>query len=296
MSYDVPSAYSGPGFSGNPEQPVPNKRGRKRDREPNHNKQTRRVVSTQRKLFLVFAVLVGLLAVLALNTKTATTYVARTVAPINSLTEIGESQIEVVAIDSSAIEPDTFSGSDAGTVREEVLAAIKGKRTGSQIGAQQQLRLAMFVDTLTPSTPLGVDERLLSISARAASAVVGTIRSGDRVDVFGTTAQGLSGLLGSDVEVVAVSIASAQLDSASQEQLNSKEKSLVDLVPGDPIPGTYVLRVRVSDVPRFIAADSGGNIYLALRGRDAGVTESRPADLTSALCGSDRTISSCTRG
>lgn len=293
-TYEVPANYNGPGFNGSPEQPAPRKgkRGRKDSGAP---KPTRRVVGTQRRLFLIFAVLVGLTAVLAINNSTSKTYVARTALPVNAFTEIGEAQIEIVAVDEGSIEPDTFSGSDSDEVLKAVLDAITGKRTATQLGAQQQLRLPLFIDVLSPSTPLGPDERLLSISARAGSAVIGTIRTGDRVDVYGTTSQGLSGLLGSDIEVVAVSVAPDQLDSASQEQIDNKEKGLADLVPGNPIPGTYVLRIRTADVSRYIAADSGGTIYLALRGRDAGQTTSGPADVESALCGTDRSIRSCTR-
>ncbi|MFM7088862.1 MAG: RcpC/CpaB family pilus assembly protein [Candidatus Paceibacterota bacterium] len=291
MSYEIPQQYSGPGVSPQLE-----------DREGNGKlkkgkaKSTKRVVGTQRKLFLVFAVLVGLFAVLALTNTGSKSYVARTSVPINAFTEINESLIEVVAIDSSAIEPDTWSGKSSNEVTSKVLADIVGKRTAFQLGSKQQLRISMFVDRVSPSTPLLPDERLVSISAKASAAVVGSIRAGDKVDVYGTTAQGLSGLLASDIEVVAVSVAPQQLDSASQEQINDKDKTLAELVPGDPIPGTYVLRIRASEVSKIISADSGGAIYLSLRGIDAGVTEESVSDITTAICSGNRSVPSCNRG
>ena len=291
MSYDNPQHYSGPGVSLPSDDNSIKSKSRK-----GKDKSTKRIVGTQRKLFLVFAVLVGLLAVLAVTNTGSKSYVARTSAPVNAFTEITESLIEVVALDSSAVEPDTWSGDSEKSVKERVLTEIVGKRTAIQLGAKQQLRISMFVDRVQPSTPLLADERLVSISAKASAAVVGSIRAGDRVDVYGTTAQGLSGLLASDIEVVAVSVAPQQLDSVSQEQINNKDKTLAELVPGDPIPGTYVLRLRSGDVSKVISADSGGSIYLSLRGADAGITDTSVSDITTAICSTNRSVPSCNRG
>lgn len=275
----APNPYNGPGFSNDA------KSGKKRKRSSaDGSKATRRVVSTQRRLFLIFAVVAGLLAVLLTTQSSKTTYVARSTQAISSLQSFSDGFVETVAIDPGNVEPTAWTGPDAKKLLAEVLAAVNGKRTALPIGSHQQLRPELFSSALEPSVPLGADERLVSVSARASAAIVGTLKEGDHVDVYGASTSGLAGLLASNIEVVAVSVTADQLDSASQEQINQKDKHLSDLVPGAPIPGTYVLRVKSSDVARFFAADSAGKIYLALRGATADITPEVTVDIQAALC------------
>lgn len=287
----APNPYAGPGFA------TETKAGKKRKKGGADNgKATRRVVSTQRRLFLVFAVVAGLLAVLLTTQSSKTTYVARSTQAISSLQSFSDSFIETVAIDPNNVEPTAWTGSDSKKLLAAVLEAVSGKRTALPIGSHQQLRPELFSSALEPSVPLGADERLVSISARASAAIIGTLKEGDHVDVYGAATSGLAGLLAANIEVVAVSVTADQLDSASQEQINQKDKQLSDLVPGTPIPGTYVLRVKSSDVARFIAADAAGRIYLALRGATADITPEVTVDIQAALCaGANAATPACQR-
>lgn len=248
------------------------------------DKTTRRGVNTQRTLFLIFALLAGLLATVAVTASSPSTFVARTTTAVNSLVPMSADQWEVVSVDPEFVEDGAWSGDNADKLILDVKEAIDGKRVGVQLVSGQQLRPTLFIDKIELSTPLTVDERLISISARAGAAVVGTIRPGDRIDLYATAGQGVVGLLGSDVEVVSVSIDSDQLDSAAQAQLNQPDKTLSELVPGEPIPGTYVLRVSAFDVAAYVAADVSGGIFISLRGASAGVTPGIVTDLISALC------------
>ena len=287
-----PNPYQGPGFSGDSGRPAKGKKSKSKDK----TKTTRRVVSTQRKLFLGFAVVVGLLTVLVATSANKGTYIVRTTDAIGALQSIDQSHLETFAVDDAAVEPTAWSGPDARKLMTEVLAAIASKRTSLPIGAHQQLRPELFSTQIETSSPLSPDERLVSISARASAAIVGSLKPGDRVDVYAATTAGLAGLLGSDVEVVAVSITADQLDSASQQQVTQKDKQLSDLVPGNPIPGTYVLRVNAADVARFVAADAGGKVYLSLRGADAGVTPVTTTDIAATLCsGANASNAACQR-
>jgi|LauGreDrversion4_1035100.scaffolds.fasta_scaffold00935_2 Flp pilus assembly protein CpaB len=267
--------FGTPPFSPEPE---PRKGGKGRE------KSTRRAVNTQRTLFIVFAVLAGLLATLAVTVSSPVTYVARTTVAVNSLVELSADQWEVVAVDPDFVEEGAYTGDDAASLLTQVKEDIASKRVGAQLAAKQQLRESLFIDSVELSTPLLTDERLISISARAGAAIVGTVRPGDRIDLYANVGNGVVGLLGSDVEVVMVSVDSDQLDAVAQEQLTNKDKNLSDLVPGQPIPGTYVLRVNAADVPAYVSADATGSIHLSLRGKSAGVTPGAVTDLITALC------------
>ena len=284
-----PSNHPGPGF--NADAPAKKGRGRKESRQT-----TRRVVSTQKRIFLVFSVIFALLVVLFMTSARPSVYIVRTTDAVGALQSITEDRIEAFAVDQSAVEPTAWSGADKAKLIDEVMAAIASKRTAMPIGARQQLRPELFSTQLEGSSPLSPDERLVSVSARASAAIVGALKAGDRVDVYAATASGLAGLLGSDIEVIAVSVMPDQLDSLSQQQVTEKGKVLSDLVPGNPIPGTYVLRVKAGDVSRFVSADAGGKIYLSLRGVDAGVTTAQATDIAASICsGASASSPACQR-
>lgn len=266
MPYSMPAA-------------APRGRGR-RDKGP-----TRRSAARMRLLFLGFAGILGLLAVLAITGSAQVTYVARLSTDRPALAQLTPPDVEIVAFrDATAIEPDTFSGASVDAVRNDVDAYLEGKWLSQSAAKGQQLRTTMLSASGVLSSPLAPDERLVSIGARASRAVAGTLRVGDRVDVFVADSEGLSGVLGQAVEVVAISIQPDSFDSAAAQQLTEPDKSLDDYVPTEPIPGTYVLRIKATDVTKYIAADSAGTIYLALRGEGAEDAVVLPADLIEAIC------------
>lgn len=245
---------------------------------------TRRMLSTQRKLFLAFAVVVALGAVFLLTKPAPVVYVARAAADIPALTEVTESQIEAAPVSPESVEPGALSSPDASTVLKMAAEQILGKKAFSPIFLGQQLRPQMVADGVALATPLGPDERLVSIGARAAGSVAGTIVPGDRVDIYVAAPDGLTGILAQDVEVVAVTVRPDQLDNLSSTQLAAPNKTLGDLVPSKPIPGTYIVRVADDMVAKFIAGDSGGTLYMVLRGVDASDYLTPPSDVRLAIC------------
>jgi Flp pilus assembly protein CpaB len=195
------------------------------------------------------------------------------------------SQFSFVKLAPDAVEPDAFSGDSETAVREALEAAIAGKWFLYPVPAAQQIRSTMLVSTGELSVPLTVDERLISITARASNAVSGSIRPGSLVDVYVSDSDGLTGVLGQRVEIVAVSLLPEQFESVAQQQFNDPAKTLSDFVSTQPVGGTYVIRVRAGDVARYIAADTAGKITLALQGTDAATFSPTPTDLRGTICG-----------
>ncbi len=250
---------------------------------------TRRGVRMQLTLFLVFGAAAGLLAVFVTTGSEPTTYVARAeqalaAGQILDLETWGG--IDVVPLPPDAVETGAFSGETVDEVLEQLRSTITGEATLYPVAAGQQLRPGQFTGSGsgTPVRGLQPDERHISVTARASRAAAGTIRPGDRVDVYAVTGDGVAGLLGQDIEVVAVSLPADSLESAAAGQIDSRDSSLSDYVPSNPIGGTYVLKVKADDAVRYFAADTGGAIYLAVRGADALETRVDPTNATLAIC------------
>jgi Flp pilus assembly protein CpaB len=246
----------------------------------------------QRKLFAVAAVLAALVAVLFVTRSEPITYVIRTNTQIPALSPISAAQLNADPIDPKSVEPGTLSGTDAKKLIEEATALIEGKRTLTALSEQQQLR-SEFLGTLPELT---ADERLVSISAQAARAVGGTLNVGDLLDVYVTTTDGRSALLDSKVEIVAVTVSQNQLDAASQAQVEDRTKSIGDLLPARPIPGTYILRVKVDRVASYVAGDAAGSLALVLRPANAGDTPSGGVSIPSLVDTATSGVQTCQPG
>lgn len=250
---------------------------------------TRRGVRMQLTFFLIFGAAAGLLAVFVTTGSEPTTYVARAeqaLAAGQILDLETWAGIDVVPLPTDAVEEGSFSGETVKEVLDLLRGSISGEATLYPVAAGQQLRPEHFTGNGSgvPVRGLQPDERQISVTARAARAVAGTIRPGDRVDVYAVTGDGVAGLLGQNIEVVAVSLPPDSLESAAAGQIDSRESNLSDYVPSNPIGGTYVLKVKANDAVRYFAADTGGAIYLAVRGTDALETRVEPINATLAIC------------
>ena len=277
-----PNNYSGQGYNSAGENP-------KRDKK--EKKTTKKVVGLNKKLALVFAAVAAIFAMFITTSQGSTEYVARVINPVSSFESVSFSNVEVVKVSKNSVEPGSISGASAEKVKVETTKLIKDNRTNTNLYAGQQLRSSFFSARIQPSTPLMADERLISIGARPSSSVVGTIKAGDKVDIYASVSGGVAGLVATNIEVVSVSISSDQLDNVSQQQLSDKSKKLSELVPSYPVPGTYVLRVKVKDVNKFIAVDSGAKVYLVLRGIDAVDSAQSVIDPIGAICSTEQALS-----
>jgi len=287
------SGIPGGPLGGQPQVLTPKGKGRRKKSDTG----SRRSASSFRWLFLFFAAAVGVLGVVITSTPSDSVWVVRSKsdASISSLVVIEPTMFTLVEVDPRAVEQDTFSGVDKNAVNTEFLDAITDKWFLYPMPAGQQVRRTDLVPSGDLSTPLAADERLISISARAADAVSGTIRPGSVVDVYVSSSEGLTGVLGQGVEIVSVSLAPEQFDSVAQQQFQDPNKSLSDFVADQPVGGTYVIRVKASDVASYIAADTAGKITLSLHGGESRVFTPVPTDIISTICGSGSTEPACVR-
>jgi len=256
---------------------------------------TPRSASTLRWLALGFAGVLSVLVVVVVTSSDPSTYVVRSTAELQSMSTVPPERLEAVSLPEDAVEPDAFTGSTAQRALDAATDYVDGQWLLSGVSAQQQLRPSMFGQLGELAEPLAPDERLLSISARASSAVAGTVRSGDRVDIYATSADGLTGVIGQGVEVVGISIQPDQFESLSSQQLSDPDSSFDDLAPHEPVPGTYVLRVSADDIGRYLAADVGGELHLTLRGPDADDLAPGTFDLLGTICGFTPNAAACVR-
>ena len=98
------------------------------------------------------------------------------------------------------------------------------------------------------------------------------------------TAGEVSGPLVYNVPVVSVTVSEDRYNAVADAQSGDKNVRAADVLPGDPVPGTYVVRISADQVGKIIAADSGGKIYLAYRTDDAENTPVTPTTAKDAIC------------
>ena len=288
--YMQPGLPGGP-LGGQPQVLSPKSKRRRRKADAG----TRRSAASFRWLFLIFAAAVGILGVVITSTPSDAVWVVRSSddSAIAPLVEIDPSMFSIVQVDTLSVEKDTFNGASQDEVRQAFLAAINDKWFLYPVPAGQQIRRDQLVASGDLAEPLAADERLISITARAADAVAGTIRTGSVVDVYVSSADGLTGVLGQGVEIVSVSLAPEQFDSVAQQQFQDPGKSLSDFVPNQPVGGTYVIRVKANDVARYIAADTSGKITFSLHGTDSRGFAPVPTDLTTTICAAAPAAGAC---
>jgi hypothetical protein len=148
--------------------------------------------------------------------------------------------------------------------------------------------------------PLSPDERLVSVPGTFALTLAGTLKPGDRVDVYGVATKigdssggGLVNLVASDVEVVSVSLPEDQVTAVYQRQLDAasegEQLTASELLPASPIPGVFTLRVPADIAGRLgllasTNAGSGNALFLTYRGADAAPTAAVPVELEQIMC------------
>jgi Flp pilus assembly protein CpaB len=265
------------------------RRGKRSDAGP------KRSTSSFGWLFLVFAAAVGLLAVIITASPEKKTFVVKAKDAIAPLVAVEESQFEIVGVPSEAVEPETLAGASEEEARKSLTDVLADKWFLYPVGKGQQIRSSMLVSTGTLATPLASDERLVSITVNVARAVSGSVRTGNLVDIYVSDNNGLTGVLGQGVEVVAVSLQPEQFESAAKQQFDQPDKNLSDFIPEQPVGGTYVLRVKAADVARYVAADAAGTITMSLHGSEAQRFTPAPTDLIQTICGAASTEPACVR-
>lgn len=249
------------------------------------------------KRMMLIAFVVGLVAVggayLALNSADGPVdggYIVRAARDIRPGVDAPAAAFEAVFIPTEALEAGAITGATA----EQALARAAGDEPaldGSDVTVIGRRPLFPILEgqTVRPEAFSGVevsfnrellsDERLVSVSATASSALGGALVVGELVDVvvaFGDSAA----VLVEGAEIVGISADESAFRTAAQRQ-NSEEGAELspgEVLPVDPIPGIYSIIVKDFQVLPVVAADaeSGAAIYLLGRGENA--SQLRPAD------------------
>ncbi len=257
---------------------------------------TSKVPSRQRTIVLIAAgVVLSLIAALLLLVGTAPeskdTYVLRAERTIPALSMLDPDLFEAVPVTEDQVPEGAITGSDA----EDVLSAanLDGKVTQYPIArGRYLLESDLTTESFKLEGRLGPDERLVSVPASYAYSVAGGIRPGDRVDVYGIGAVnggGVAQLMIADAEVAGVSLGEDQINSIVSQQVSDasegNDTSAAEVLPGDPIPGVYTLRVNASVAARLAIVAEEGRLFLTYRGAESADAASPGADLIGALCG-----------
>lgn len=260
--------------------------------------------SSNRKFLLIALFLGGLTlaAVLLLGTsqEPSTTYVLRAKVPVNAFEEVSEGMLEAAALPDEAVEPTAIKGETAdevlniarglnpdGTTPTDPARSVVGAFPLYPVGAGRQLSFDLFTAEGRSDFVLEPGHRLVSVQASTGTAVAGSLRVGDKVDVVAVSAgDGVAGIVAAEVEIKAIQITSAAIDSAGQRQASAEgaDLSREDLLPRDPIPGTYVLDADIRTAVALSVADSQGDLYLLYRGPGAETSPVGVVSLEQVLC------------
>ena len=148
---------------------------------------------------------------------------------------------------------------------------IVGKRPKYPVLTGQQIRFSpVFSDGFDLARPLTADERLVTVTITPDRALLGVLKPGDTVDVALPVIE--TGEVSVDptsrdavvlayaAEIVATQNASLLLSATSRQNELGEA-----VLPGDPIPTVYILRVSTQSAWPIIHADSNGRkMYLVL--------------------------------
>lgn len=292
MDYSTPPGYSQqlPPAAGQPVPGTPQKGGKRRRKGGKDGQApTKRVVDRQKVIAALFALIVaGGLAGQQYLSKAPNLYVVRVSSDVPAMTQVTPGMLTSTAVTANLLEPGAISAPSAAQALAAAAKITAHGHTQYPLHAGQQLHSDEFsTDGQLLAAPLAPDERLLSISGNVASSVAGTIRPGDHVDVLAvaSSGSGMSGVIASDVPVVSVTVSQDQYNNASSQQSGAdRTKKASELLPADPIPGIYVLRVKASQMTALTVADATAKVYLAYRGQGATVTDNTPQTVQQAIC------------
>lgn len=244
----------------------------------------RRSLRRQLALAVALSVIVGILVLGGSQPeKQPGLFVARASRPLPAFAEVTPEFFSVDEIPEQFVEPGAVAGATEGEAAGALAAALApGARLRQDLPQGAQLHADYLTAETRIAAGLAPDERLMSVAAAVPDAAAGQIRAGDLVDVVAVTEVGgevwpRTILVG--VPVVAVYPPEEGFAVASQQQTTGGmiDSSPTELLPGDPVPGVYLLRVKAADAPLLAAAVESSAIHLALRPFDAVDPEAAPA-------------------
>lgn len=221
-------------------------------------------------------------------------YVVVTKFPIAPLTTISKDNVEAVLLPEEAFVEGAFVASNAEEALEKALQEVTGESL-YPIGVKTQITAEMFSKLTNGSGGvLAAGERIISISADIANAANGKLKPGDRVDVISAVANGnglvLISNIAQNVPIISIGVSEQQIKNLAESQIGENiSKSPEEILPANPLPGIYVLKIKEELVTKILAADAGqklgsGKVYLVYRGVDDSEVSQGTTDLLTVLC------------
>ena len=251
--------------------------------------------------FGVIGIVLGAITFLVLlfSLTTASTpdkvYVLRAVQNLTPGVSVSAENLEAAPVDPETVEPGAITGSTP----KEVIAYATGETQGPDgadwavvgrtplypVYTAQQIRAEMFTTTASNiGSPLAAGERLVSITADVDTALAGYFKAGDVVDIVAVNSANEAVLVAEAAVIVSIQADTSTLRSAQQRQAaeNGKDLTAGDVLPSQPIPGIYVLRVDAATAGSLAATDED-RLYLLARPEGASAVPP-VSDRFTALC------------
>jgi len=235
------------------------------------------------KIGIVMAILIGAVAAVAIFIPAKATYVVEANANIPALALVTSADMKAVPLPLGDIQSNAFTGTSAKAAISNAVKMTHGEAAAYPISTSQQLTPILFTALQGSLGTVGPQYRLISVSASTATAVGGSLRPGDHVDVIAVLTYHsvtMAYVATADVPIVAVSTTTTAVPTTPSKTSNTTGSSGTS----SSTTGVYVLRVPVADVLSVTLADSQGTIYLAYLQPGANPLPLLPESVSQALC------------
>lgn len=232
---------------------------------------TKKVVDRQILFAGLFAIIVAVVAVVVFSGSDTDTYVVRAKNNIGAATPIVPALVEVAPANAEDLPADALVAPGQKAAQDLVNTEFaKSPRARNAISAKQVITKSMFGPDLSLSTTLVKGERLISIPATVSAAVAGQISAGDHVDVLGVATDTAGApdtqvkVLATNVPVMGVTVSEELYNQAAGKQATDGSGAASSTVlPGQPVPGIYVLKVPATTAVTILTAAQKGKLFLA---------------------------------
>ena len=293
--FNLPPGASGAGYTpparagSRPDTPsrAKNPKRGKKEKEKAPKTTTKRLLNKQRVFAIAFALVAIMIGLNLSSQEQPSTYVVRATTAVPALSKVEPGQYEIVALPTVAVEEGAISGDSMSKVETLISELFVNARTRMSFPKGHQFHQEDFSGEVQLAVPLGANERILALEASVVSAIGGQLRAGDRVDVIAVISyqnKTYSNVVASNVEIIAALPGEQQFNSIAQQQAaGSKDKGSNELLPSDPVPGIYNVRVDLNQAVVLAAAQSRGELVLVLRGASASDTAVSAIDLESTV-------------
>lgn len=245
-------------------------RSKQKSKAPKQAK--KRPVKRQLQFAALTAIIVGGGAFYALsNSAEPQTWVARTADTVAAGVPLSAAQLEYVRVPTDLVETGAVSGATA-EIAQKNAEEVLGLTPQYPLAAKAQIHKDVFGAQALLGEPLAATQRLVSLHAPISTAVAGSLVVGDRVDIL-TVHDGITTVVAYDVPIVAVTVSEDRYNSVADAQATDKDVKAGDVLPGDPVPGMYTVRVEADQTAALTAADAEGSVVFAYRGPGATTVE-----------------------